>query len=355
MLVLVENIYAAWREKKTYSAIFMDITGAFNNVHHGRLIHNMKKRRIPPQLTRWIQSFLTGRSTQLKFNGTTSESFVTLAGVPQGSPLSPILYIFYNADLLDIPHHEELGLGFIDDIGYGVKGATAAGNIGKLANMLEKAETWRQKHGAQFEKSKYVLIHFTRNKATNTDASITVDGITIHPADEAKYLGVIFDNDLKYRAHVDQIVKKGTKFALAIAGIAKSTWGAKFKHLRRLFTAVAAPRMDYAAIIWHRPGDNRTAPTQTQVRKLSTVQRQIMRAITGCFHTTPTSALEAETGLPPPKPPPLGENPPVNHKNANRPTTTPNPQVGCPSTERQSRVFLSVKPRKPRKALPRVH
>jgi len=34
MMLLTENIYAAWREKKVYSAVFMDIVGAFNNVHH---------------------------------------------------------------------------------------------------------------------------------------------------------------------------------------------------------------------------------------------------------------------------------------------------------------------------------
>ena len=58
---------------------------------------------------------------------------------------------------------------------------------------------------------------------------------------EGKYLGVIFDQKLKFRAHVKQIVAKGTKHALTISGIAKSRWGPEFKYLRRLFTAVAAP------------------------------------------------------------------------------------------------------------------
>jgi len=97
----------------------MDVAGAFNNVHHKRLIHNLRKRRIPLKITRWIESFLQGRSTHTSFNGTQSTSFPTPAGVPQGSPLSPILYIYYNRDLLDIPRgNNHLALGFIDDIGY---------------------------------------------------------------------------------------------------------------------------------------------------------------------------------------------------------------------------------------------
>jgi hypothetical protein len=44
---------------------------------------------------------LQGRSTQLHFNGSTSQSIPTPAGVPQGSPLPPFLYMYYNADLLE--------------------------------------------------------------------------------------------------------------------------------------------------------------------------------------------------------------------------------------------------------------
>ena len=64
----------------------------------------------------------------------------TPAGIPQGSPLSPLLYIYYNADLLDIPTRPELGLGFIDDIAYGTSGKSARENAGKLAKMLNQAE-----------------------------------------------------------------------------------------------------------------------------------------------------------------------------------------------------------------------
>jgi hypothetical protein len=96
---------------------------------------------------------------------------------------------------------------------------------------------------------------------------------------------------------MDQIVAKGTKYNLAIAGIAKSEWDPQFKHLRSLFTAVAAARMDYAAIIWH---DTRTAPTTVQLRALSSVEGRIMGAITGCFRTTAIAAMEHETALFPP-------------------------------------------------------
>ena len=302
MLILSESIYQAWKEGKIYSAIFMDVSGAFNNVHHARLIHNMRKRKIPAEITQWVLSFLSNRTTHMRFNGITTGPISTPTGIPQGSPLSPILYVLYNSDLLDIPKEEkQLGLGFIDDILYGVQNKTARGNARELKRLLVKAEQWRRQHGAQFEKSKYVLIHFTRTTSAQTDASVTIEGTTIQPSTEAKYLGVIFDQKLKFRAHIQQVVARGTRYALSIAGIARSRWGPEYKYLRRLFTAVAAPRIDYAAIVWHRPGDTRTAPTTSQLKALSSVQGRIMRSITGCFRTTAIAALEYETALLPPQ------------------------------------------------------
>ena len=73
LIMLSETIYRAWKEKHIYTAIFLDVAGAFNNVHHERLAHNLLKRRMPELLVNWVSSFLKGRSTQLQFDATKSE------------------------------------------------------------------------------------------------------------------------------------------------------------------------------------------------------------------------------------------------------------------------------------------
>ena len=202
MMILSENIHKAWKNKEVYTAIFLDVAGAFNNVHHQRLIHNLRKRQIPKAIAEWIHSFLQNRTTKLLFNNTTTDSLPTPAGIPQGSPLSPLLYMYYNADLLDISKETSISataLGFIDDIVYGISGPTDIGNTRKLKRILRYSEEWRTKHGAQFETSKYTLIHFTRHPKRQIKASIIINNIKINPSNEAKYLGVIFDQKLSYK------------------------------------------------------------------------------------------------------------------------------------------------------------
>ena len=219
------------------------------------------------------------------------------AGIPQGSPLSPILFMIYNAELLEIPKLPELGLGFIDDIAYGVSGKSARQNIKRLKAILERSEEWKHRHGAQFEPNKYMLVHFTRNKRHDVNATIKLKNITIKPSKEACYLGVIFDHRLKYRSHMEHVIKKGTKFALAMSNIARATWGAPFKYVRRLYTAVIRPRTQYAAVVWHRPEDTRNSPATSQVKSLTSIQRLAMKTTTGCFRSTSTDALQHETQL----------------------------------------------------------
>jgi hypothetical protein len=52
------------------------------------------------------------------------------AGIPQGWPLSPILYVFYNANLVQGRIYKSEGsIGFIDNYNAWVTGPSAAGNM----------------------------------------------------------------------------------------------------------------------------------------------------------------------------------------------------------------------------------
>ena len=79
----------------------LDISGAFDRVIRKRLIHVLRAKGIPQRLARWVHSFMSDRTTTLVIADTeTAEALVT-AGIPQGSPLSPILFLFYAAKLLE--------------------------------------------------------------------------------------------------------------------------------------------------------------------------------------------------------------------------------------------------------------
>jgi hypothetical protein len=100
----------------------------------------------------------------LKFDDETTEPIPIKAGVSQGSPLSPILFIIYIASL-----YENLGsiagllvVGFADDTNLLSFARDAQTNRQRLEHAWQICKEWASSRGMQFAPEKSELIHFTR-------------------------------------------------------------------------------------------------------------------------------------------------------------------------------------------------
>ena len=63
---LVEKIYTAWKYKEVATVLFLNIIGVFNNVSYERLIYNLKKRRVSTDIIKYLTSFISDRSIELR-------------------------------------------------------------------------------------------------------------------------------------------------------------------------------------------------------------------------------------------------------------------------------------------------
>jgi hypothetical protein len=117
LTILVEKVYDAWRAAKILSLVTFDVQGAYNGVNKDVLKVRLEQAAIPKHLVRWIYSFCSNRSASISFGSFQSEAApIDQPGLPQGSPLSPILYILYNSNLLTGKINSTGGdIGFVDD------------------------------------------------------------------------------------------------------------------------------------------------------------------------------------------------------------------------------------------------
>lgn len=295
--ILVEKICAAWRIGRVLTLITFDVEGAFNGVNADILIPRLRERRVPEKLVAWIQSFCKDRKGLISFSSFQSISqTITQAGLPQGSPLSPSLYNFYNADLVESPIDKSGGsIGFIDDYTRWVTGETPEQNRALIQQtVVPRVEKWAKDSGVRFQINKTKLIHFTRNrtKMENAKEPISFQGVDIVPEETVKMLGVTLDSELRMKQHISKVASKATTQCLAI----KRLKGLSPRSMKQLYISTVTSITDYAASTWYRP---KLKSTSRIKKTLDAIQRLGAQAITGAFKTVSLSILEVEADLPP--------------------------------------------------------
>jgi hypothetical protein len=277
----------------------LDLTGAFDNVSQERLIYILRQKGFPDWVVNVVHGFMAERSTTLIFTGFKSQEYPTQTGIPQGSPISPALFLLFACDLLwEFEDTPVQGIGFVDDTNLLVYGPTAESNCRQLERAHEICARWATNHGAKFSPEKYKLIHFTRKRKLTDDLKSKVDirGFDGEPVNGMRVLGVWVDRKMTWKQHVQNAQEKGRAQFDAFARVVASTWGPSFQKSRLLYTAVVRPTLLYGIETW--------APTEAKQKSalidpLEKVQTATLKKVLGAYKRAPTAAVQRETAVPP--------------------------------------------------------
>ena len=163
----------------------------------------------------------------ISFDDHTAPARQVKRGMDQGCPVSAIAYQYYNADLLEMVNcrNREDCVGFVDDTTVMAEGVNLHEAFDKLRDIMTRAAgalEWADTHQCLFEVSKFGLMGLTRRREKDPGRpgrtrpavrpSITIGHHTIKPTMTHKCLGVILDQELRFREHANYALKKGEKY-----------------------------------------------------------------------------------------------------------------------------------------------
>ena len=271
--------------------VLLDFSKAFDQVWREKLLLSLHNIGIPLQYIRWLYQFLRNRYGKVKFNGSMSTNTQLQQGVPQGSVLSPLLFILYiNTLALQLPDININAL-FADDVTLLAVRRTleaAQRDAQKSVDIVvEWAKEWKLKLNATKSEVSF-FSHFSGDK--NLEPTILIEGKPIGFNKTPRLLGVTLDRSLTFTPHVNNICEEATNKLKLLSCVSHSKYGWKKDQVMRIYNSHLKSRLDYAGWAWQ------PYLSVTNYNRLETIQNRAFRIATGQHQRCPTEAKRAELG-----------------------------------------------------------
>ena len=276
LLQLISETTHKLKCKHSAAALFLDLQKAFDTVPHKEMVDRIKELGISGNFLAITNSFLTSRKIHLKVNNHIHRAAKCEIGLPQGSVLSPLLFIVYIRDMLsDV---DGTGLQYADDCTLLMTARTSTELQTKCQVNCDLIQQWMTKWKLKINYSKTEIVIFNGDLRAPL---INNHKITI--SDNSKVLGITIDNKLTFEKQRSACTKSlETKMNMLKPFIYA---GLKIESAKRILTQVILPKVLHGASLWDAKN---TMPLSPHIKFLL-----------GAHYNPPTSSLHLLIGIPP--------------------------------------------------------
>ncbi|KAG5761420.1 hypothetical protein H9Q72_010474 [Fusarium xylarioides] len=297
-----------WRMLRKVTLMGLDISAAYDNVDRQKLLQILADAGLPKWYILLIHSFLSQRQTALKLPRSMSEVFFVNIGIPQGSPLSPLLFLFFTAPLMarinkhdvkDVTIHT---FAYVDDTYLVAVSNSYKLNCRGLEVAHESIMEWATEVGMKFSPQKYSVMHFKCPIDTDPDCKLlpNIQGLKDNTSclkEKVKVLGLVLDPGLTWEHHITDIEEKVEKSLKYLRKILGSVWGMTVQAARKFFIGKIRSNIAYGCAAWfiHSPGMSlRWSLKREQIHRLEKLQYECLKQVSGALGNTSQRVLEKE-------------------------------------------------------------
>ena len=274
--------------------VLLDYSAAFDKVWRQRLLETMLDQGIPQPIVRWIDCFLSNRQAKVRYGDNMSRSRTFSQGLPQGSVLSPLLFIIYINNLAKELSDTDTVVMFADDVGILVTRREAKDAEVRAQELVDIVVKWSKKWKLTLNPIKSEVSTFTslQTEVSTWRPTIKINGTAIPFNRNPRLLGVILDCQLSFNIHVQHLSNVLAGKTKVIYAVSNSEWGWDRSSLMKLHSALILGKLNYAACAWQ------PWLSKSMIDKLDVIVNKSLRTITGMMWTTPSDAVRMETRQP---------------------------------------------------------
>jgi hypothetical protein len=255
------------------------LSKAFYTLNHDILFSKLERYGIRGVALNWIKSYFKNRKQFVQFNNVSSTQKLIQCGVPQGSILGPLFFILY---VNDLPNASQLvrPLLFADDTSICYSHSDPAVLVTVLNEAIQNIDLWikTNKLSINIDKTNYVIFQSKQKKITQ-DLSLSIDDKLITRKQQVKFLGVLLDENLSWKPHINYVCNKISK---SIGVIYRARFNLSLSTKLSLYYTLIYPYLNYCNIVW-------SSTYVTNLQRILILQKRIVRLLTNSVFSANTA------------------------------------------------------------------
>lgn len=180
-VVLDKGRTALFWERKKVALLTIDVAGAFNQIDHAKLKETLIERGLTA-FSNWVAAWLHQRTFCLKMEQHVSVEYTMGRGIPQGSPLSPLLWACYLDTIFEAPFLDRTPSNFtegayVDDLFVVISSKNLENLRQDCQAWLDRIGRWCSSRGIGLDKPALLVAGLTQKERAE-DFTLTALGDT---------------------------------------------------------------------------------------------------------------------------------------------------------------------------------
>lgn len=290
---LIDHIVNKLDHKKKVIAIFLDLAKAFDTVSVPLLLTKLQSMGIRDTQLKLFRDYLADRHQRVRIGEFVSDDLPICYGVPQGSVVGPTLFLTFINDLCDLLLQNGKIVTFADDTALIFHGDSWDEVYSLAQSGFNTVTSWLNNNGLTLNVSKTKFVPFSiKNispavhenfyiKAHYCSSAHSCSCSRLEIAFSIKYLGVMIDNTLSFKHHLDLLSSRTRKLIFVFKNLSRI---ADKNVIKMVYMALCQSILTYCITVWG-------GTCKTNLIKLERAQRAVLKVSLSLPFFFPTKDL----------------------------------------------------------------
>lgn len=291
LLYVDHQIADSISRKEHLTLLSLDFEKAYDRIGIHSIVDQLTTWKLGPKIIKYIINFMSNRKITVKNGNYYSSTLPLNNGIPQGSPLSVILFLIaYNKLCSIISSHKNFDFtAYADDVNIIIKSNRSKNPTLNVSTLFAQIKKWGHYSGASLSPTKCKYIHFCRKR--NCAPIVYLNDYTLEETNNLKILGLYFNNKYYWHTHIKNLTNTLSKNLNIIKCLSSQKFNCNVITLISITKSIILSKINYCLPFFGQ------APKYL-ISKIKTTTNAAIRSSLGAFRSTPINNMLFEANVP---------------------------------------------------------